>query len=263
MAGRLDGKGAFITGGTSGIGLAAARAFVREGARVAVTGRDRGHLDAALAELGAGALALAADVDDDAAMAEAIGAAAEAFGGIDIVFSNVGGYIDATLGATPRAAFDKALSTDVTGAFMAVQAALPHMRDGGAIVLMGSVYATMGPPGAASYAASKAAVAAMARTFASELAPRGIRVNVVVPGAIDTPGWGYNRLDAAARAEYKRLIGERALANRMITAEEVANAVLFLASDEASGVNAAEIVVDGGTTGAMAGSPRFRRGEPE
>lgn len=263
MAPRLRGKAAFITGGTSGIGLATARVFVREGARVAVTGRDRKRLDAALAELGPNAIACEADADHDEAMAAALRTAAETFGGLDVFFSNAGRYIDATLGATARAAFDKALSTDVTGAFMAVQAALPYLRDGASIVVTGSVYATMGPPGAASYAASKAAVAAMARTFASELAPRRIRVNVVVPGAIDTPSWGLDRLDQSARAEYARLIGERALANRMITAEEVASAVLFLASDESSGVNAAELVVDGGTTGAMAGSPRFRRGEPE
>jgi NAD(P)-dependent dehydrogenase (short-subunit alcohol dehydrogenase family) len=146
---------------------------------------------------------------------------------------------------------------------MAVQAALPHLNDGASIIVTGSTYATMGPRGSASYAASKAAVAAMARAMASELAPRRIRVNVVVPGAIETPSWGFDRLDAVTHAEHVRLIGERALMNRMITAEEVANAVLFLASDESSGVQAAELVVDGGTTGAMAGSPRFRRGEPE
>jgi NAD(P)-dependent dehydrogenase (short-subunit alcohol dehydrogenase family) len=117
----------------------------------------------------------------------------------------------------------------------------------------------MGPPGGASYAASKGAVTAMAKVMASELAPRRIRVNVVVPGAIDTPSWGI--ADSEAGRQQKQRYGERALANRMLTAEEVANVVAFLASDEASGINAAEIFVDGGTTGAMAGSPRFRRGE--
>ena len=98
--------------------------------------------------------------------------------------------------------------------------------------------------------------------MASELAPRGIRVNVIVPGATETPSWGMDTLDPEMRAENVRLLGERSPMNRMLTAEEVANAVLFLASDESSGVQAAELVVDGGTTGALAGSPRFMRGEP-
>jgi NAD(P)-dependent dehydrogenase (short-subunit alcohol dehydrogenase family) len=261
-SGRLKDKVAFITGGTSGIGLATARVFVREGARVAVTGRNRSRLDAAVADLGPSAIGCEADVGHDEAMAEAIATTAEAFGGIDTVFANAGRYVDATLGTTSRAAFDKALTTDVTGVFMAVQAALSHLRDRASIIITGSTYATMGPPGSASYAASKAAVAAMARAMASELAPRGIRVNVVVPGAIATPSWGMDRLDAATRAEHIQKLGERALLNRMLTAEEVANVVLFLASDESSGIQAAELVVDGGTTGALAGSPRFRRGEP-
>ena len=103
----------------------------------------------------------------------------------------------------------------------------------------------------------------MARTMASELSPRRIRVNVVVPGAVDTPSWGLEARGPAARGAYQAAIGTRALSYRMLTAEEVANAVLFLASDESSGVQATEIVVDGGTTGAMAGSPRFRAAEPD
>jgi NAD(P)-dependent dehydrogenase (short-subunit alcohol dehydrogenase family) len=260
--GRLQGKAAFITGGTSGIGLATAKVFAREGARVAVTGRNRARLDAAVAEIGEGALGFDADVDHDEAMAAAMAAAAEGFGGLDILFANTGRYADATLGSTTRAAFETALSTNVTGVFMTVQAALPYLRDRASIVITGSTYATMGPPGSASYGGSKGATAAMARAMASELAPRGIRVNVVVPGAIETPSWGFDRYDTATRAEHVRLLGERALVNRMLTAEEVANAVLFLASDESSGVQAAELVVDGGTTGAVAGSPRFMRGEP-
>jgi NAD(P)-dependent dehydrogenase (short-subunit alcohol dehydrogenase family) len=255
---RLEGKTAFITGGTSGIGLATAEAFLREGAQVAITGRDRTRLDAALAALGDGARGFPADLDDDAATAEALAATAAPSGGLDIVFANAGYYVNATLGQTSRADIERQLAV-VTGIYMTVQLALTHLRDGASIIVMSSVYATMGPPDAAAYAASKAAAAAMARSMASELSPRGIRVNVVVPGAIDTPGW---TMDPATRDEAVRLIGERAPLNRMMRAEEVANAVLFLASAESSGVQAAEIVVDGGTTGAMAGSPRFMRGEP-
>jgi NAD(P)-dependent dehydrogenase (short-subunit alcohol dehydrogenase family) len=259
---RLSGKGAFITGGTSGIGLATAKVFVREGARVAVTGRNRERLDAVGAELGKDVLCRTADVDDDAAMAEALAAAAKAFGGLDVIFANVGLYRDARLGGTTRAVFEAVLATNVTGVFMTVQAALPYMREGASIIINGSVYATMGPPGASAYGAGKGAAASMARVMASELSPRGIRVNVVVPGAVDTPSWGLEELDEVSGTAQKRQIGERALLNRMLTAEEVANVVLFLASDESSGVQAAEIVVDGGTTGALAGSPRFKRGEP-
>jgi NAD(P)-dependent dehydrogenase (short-subunit alcohol dehydrogenase family) len=255
---RLAGKTAFITGGTSGIGLATAEAFVREGARVAITGRDRTRLDVAVATLGANAAGFVADIDDDAAMAEALRTTAAPSGGIDIVFANAGHYVHAPLGQTTRENLERQLSV-VTGIFMTVQLALPHLRDGASIIVMGSVYATMGPPGGGAYAASKAAAGALARSMASELSPRGMRVNVVVPGAIDTPSWN---TDPATRERNVQLLGERAPLNRMLTAAEVANAVLFLASDEASGIQAAEIVVDGGTTGAMAGSPRFMRGEP-
>jgi NAD(P)-dependent dehydrogenase (short-subunit alcohol dehydrogenase family) len=255
---RLRGKTAFITGGTSGIGLATAEAMLREGAMVAITGRDKTRLAAALVALGPNARGFEADVDDDAAMAAALKEAAAPSGGIDVVFANAGHYVNAPLGSTTRKDLEQQL-TVVTGIFMTVQLALPYLRDGASVIVMGSVYATMGPPGAGAYAASKAAAAALARSMASELAPRGIRVNVVVPGAIDTPSWG---MDPAVHDAHAKLIGERALLNRMLTATEVANAVLFLASDEASGIQAAEIVVDGGTTGAVAGSPRYMRGEP-
>jgi NAD(P)-dependent dehydrogenase (short-subunit alcohol dehydrogenase family) len=261
-AGRLKDKIAFITGGTSGIGLATARVFVNEGARVAVTGRNRERLDAVIADLGKDAIGFVADVDHDGAMADALASAAEAFGGLHILFANAGRYIDAKLGSTSRETFEAVLATNVTGVFMTVQSALPYLRERASIIVNGSTYATMGQPGANAYGAGKGAAAAMARTMASELAPRGIRVNVIVPGAIETPSWGFDSLDAEKRAQHIRLLGERSLLNRMLTAEEVANAVLFLASDESSGVQAAELVVDGGTTGAPAGSPRYRKGEP-
>lgn len=258
---RLQGKCAFITGGSSGIGLATASSFVNEGAKVAITGRGRQQLDAAARILGLDVMVCQADVDDDAGMAEALAAVSDAFGGIDIVFANVGYYRDTTLGSSTREVFSAVLETNVTGVFMTVQHALPYLRDGASIILNGSVYSTMGPPGAGAYGASKAAVASMARVMASELSPRGIRVNVVVPGAVNTPSWGLDKLTDTARKSQELRLGERAPLNRMLTAEEVANVVLFLASDESSGIQAAEIVVDGGVTGAPAGSPRFLRGE--
>jgi NAD(P)-dependent dehydrogenase (short-subunit alcohol dehydrogenase family) len=257
---RLRAKSAFITGGTSGIGLATAETFVRHGAAVTITGRDRNRLEAALAKIGNTCAGFVADIGDDVAMTTAIEAAAEPSGGLDIVFANAGHYVPTLLGQTTRRDIEEQLGV-FTGLFMTVQLALPHLRDGASIILMGSVYATMGPPGAGAYAASKAASAALARSIASELSPRGIRVNVVVPGAVDTPSWSMDKMDAVARDAQKKRIGGRAPLNRMITAIEVANAVLFLASDESSGLQATEIVVDGGTTGALAGSPRYMIGE--
>jgi NAD(P)-dependent dehydrogenase (short-subunit alcohol dehydrogenase family) len=257
---RLSGKRAFITGGTSGIGLATAQAFVHEGAMVTITGRHLQRLEEALSVLGSSAQGFAADGDDDVASARAIEAAAQG-AGIDILFANAGFAVLSPLGSTTRTELEKQWSV-VTNIFMTVQLAVPHLRSPASVIIMGSVYATMGPPAFGAYGASKAAAGAMARSLASELAPRGVRVNVITPGAVDTAGWHMDDMEPEARDRQKRLLGERSLVNRMIAPEEVANAVVFLASDESSGINAAEIIVDGGTTGALAGSPRFIRGEP-
>ncbi|MBX3573209.1 MAG: SDR family oxidoreductase [Mesorhizobium sp.] len=258
---QLESKTGFITGGTSGIGLATAKAFIRRGARVAVTGRDRDRVDTAVFLLGPSSIGFVADAGNDQAMKRAIEQTAQPSGGIDILFANAGHYVHSTIGHTSRAALEDQF-TVITNTFMTVQHALPFLRERASIVLMGSVYATMGPPGAGAYAASKAAISAMARSLASELSPRGIRVNVVVPGAVDSPSWGMVEMDVEERQERKRKLGERAPLNRMVSAEEVANAVTFLGSDDSFGIHASEIVVDNGTTGAMAGSPRYMRGEP-
>jgi NAD(P)-dependent dehydrogenase (short-subunit alcohol dehydrogenase family) len=258
---RLRSKTAFITGGTSGIGLATAEAFIQQGAFVGITGRDRKRVDMAVSRLGKTCAGFVADAGDDDAMKAALQDTAARSGCIDIVFANAGHYVHTPLGDTNRASLEAQLKV-VANIFMTVQSALPHLCAGASIVLMGSVFATMGPPGAGAYAASKAASASLARSMASELAPRGIRVNVVVPGAVDTPSWGMDTLEPTVRDEQKKLIGERAPLNRMITAAEVANVVVFLASDESSGLQACEVVVDGGVTGALAGSPRYVRGEP-
>jgi NAD(P)-dependent dehydrogenase (short-subunit alcohol dehydrogenase family) len=254
-------KTAFVTGGTSGIGLATAKVFVEHGAYVVLTGRDPDRVDAAIALIGSSCTGFVADAADDQAMKCALKQAAERSGGVDVLFANAGHYVHSALGDTTRAQLEDQLAV-VANTFMTVQHALPYLRDKASIILMGSVYATMGPPGAAAYAASKAATGAMVRSFASELSLRGIRVNLIVPGAVDTPSWGMGGLESEVREERKRKIGERAPLNRMVSADEVAKAVLFLASDESSGIQAAELVVDNGTTGAMAGSPRYIRGEP-
>lgn len=202
----LASKTGFITGGSSGIGLATAAAFVLNGAAVAITGRDRRRLDEAVAAVGPQCRGFVADTSDDTAMAEALRSAAEPSGGLDVMFVNAGHYVHSALGQTTRKDIEEQMEV-VTNTFMAVQLALPYLRDRASIILMGSVYATMGPPGAGAYAASKAASSALARSMASELSPRGIRVNVVVPGAIDTPSWSLDTLEQADRDSHKQRIG--------------------------------------------------------
>ena len=251
---RLSGKVAFITGGNAGIGLATARLFVAEGARVAITGRNAATLQSAKAELGDGVLAFTADVTDEAALNRAAEATAKAFGGIDIVFANAGIPGQTPLQA-PLAAFKAVIDTNITGVFATVQAAYPHLRDGASLILNGSVMATMGIPGSTAYAASKGAVRSMARALAGELSPRGIRVNVVVPGATDTAIWDKSAPTPEARAALDKRLSAGIPLGRLITPEEIAKAVLFLASDDSSGIQAAEIVVDGGAIGAQGSSP--------
>jgi NAD(P)-dependent dehydrogenase (short-subunit alcohol dehydrogenase family) len=161
---QLGSKTTFITGGTSGIGLATAKAFVEQGAYVVLTGRDRRRINAAIALIGSSCVGLVADAADDRAMNNALGQAAERSGGIDVLFANAGHYVHSALGDTTRAQLRAQLSV-VENTFMTVQHALPYLRDRASIILMGSVYATMGPPGASAYAASKAATAAMRRSI--------------------------------------------------------------------------------------------------
>jgi NAD(P)-dependent dehydrogenase (short-subunit alcohol dehydrogenase family) len=257
---RFTGKTALVTGGNSGIGFAAARLLIADGGRVAITGRDRTKLDAAVAELGENALGIQADLDDPVAIDSLFKQIQEAYGKLDIVFANAGIPGSTPLGSTTAAAFEAILRTNLTGVFLTVQGALPLMSAGGSIVLNGSVMRELGSPGSAAYSATKAGVTGMAKVFAAELIPRGIRVNTVIPGGTRTPIWTRGARAGATVDETEKAISPLIPMGRFATPEEVASAALFLASDDASGITAAEIVVDGGSTGAPWGAPAFRKG---
>jgi NAD(P)-dependent dehydrogenase (short-subunit alcohol dehydrogenase family) len=257
---RFSGKTALVTGGNSGIGFAAARILIAEGARVAITGRDRAKLDAAAAELGNNALAIQADLDDPAVVDAVYKQIGEAFGSLDVVFANAGISGPTPLGGTTAAAFEAILRTNLTAVFLTVQGALPLMKEGAAIVLNGSVMRELGSPGSAAYSATKAGVTGMAKVFAAELAPRGIRVNTVIPGATRTPIWTRGQRAGTTIEQTEDALAPRIPQGRLAEPEEVASAAVFLASNDASGITGAEIVVDGGATGAPYGAPMFRKG---
>jgi NAD(P)-dependent dehydrogenase (short-subunit alcohol dehydrogenase family) len=255
---RLRNKTALITGGSSGIGLATAKLFVAEGARVAIVGRDKEKLDAAIKTLGAGAYAVQADLADVAAIERAVGDAAAKLGKLDIVFANAGVGGASPLGETTLAGFETIIRTNLTAVFFTIQAAFPHLHDGASILLNGSVHAVLGAPGWSAYAATKAGVRAMTRNLASELAPRRIRVNQVTPGATKTPIWSPMAPTGAAMASLEQRLSRGAPLGRMSEVEDIARAVLYLASDDSLNVTGTEIVVDGGATGAPFGAPVHR-----
>jgi NAD(P)-dependent dehydrogenase (short-subunit alcohol dehydrogenase family) len=255
---RLANKTALITGGNSGIGLATARLLLAEGARVAIVGRNKKTLDAAAEMLGSDVLAIQADVTDVEATEHAVATTAERFGKLDVVFANAGIAGASPLGQTSLAAFEQIIRTNLTAVFFTVQATLPHLNDRASIVLNGSVHAVLGMPGWSAYAAAKGGVRSMTRNLAAELAPRGIRVNQVTPGGTRTPIWSTLAPTDDAMAALETRIARGAPLGRLGEADEIAKAVLYLASDDASNVTGTEIVIDGGATGAPYGAPIFR-----
>jgi len=241
---RFTGKTVVVLGGNSGIGLAAARAFQAEGARVAITGRNKETL--AQAAAASGILAVRSDMSSVADSRVAIARIAEQLGGIDVLFVNagVGGF--ARVPEVTEEFWDSVHDVNLRGAFFAVQAALPHLRDGGNIVITGSIGATHALPGAAAYAAAKAGLRAVARILAAELLPRRIRVNVVSPGPTETEIFKRGASPAEIEA-VRAMLGGAVPMKRMGEPEEVARAVLFLASQEASFITGVDLYVDGGT----------------
>ena len=255
---RLRNKTALITGGNSGIGLATAKLFVAEGARVAITGRNQATLEAAVKELGPNALGVVADATDVAATEQAVAKAVKTFGRLDIVFANAGIAGATPVGGTTLDAFEKVIRTNLTAVFFTVQAAAPHLNDNASIILNGSVISVLGIPGYSAYAASKAGIRAMARVMASELSPRGIRVNVVAPGAIRTPIWGAALATPEAEKAFEKRIALSTPLGRLGETEHISRTVLFLASDDAAHIQGQEIFVDGGATASPSGAPIYR-----
>lgn len=255
---RLKNKTALITGGNSGIGLATAKLFAAEGARVIMTGRNRTTLEAAAKEIGPNALAVVADATDIAATEAAIKKGVEKFGKLDIVFANAGIAGGTPLGGATLEIFENVIRTNITAVFFTVQAALPHLNDGASIILNGSVISVLGNPGYSAYAASKAGVRAMARVMASELSPRNIRVNVVSPGATRTPIWGPATATPEAEKAFEKRIGLATPLGRIGEPDHISKAVLFLASDDSAHVQGQELFVDGGSTASPAGAPIYR-----
>jgi NAD(P)-dependent dehydrogenase (short-subunit alcohol dehydrogenase family) len=257
---KLAGKKALITGGNSGIGLATAQLFIAEGAEVAITGRDQQKLEDAVAELGAKAHGYRADVTVAEERKKLFAELAKDFGNLDIVFANAGISGMTPTGTTDEAIFEKVVNTNLHGVFFTVNSAAPLMNDNGSIIFNGSVQSYLGQPGLAAYAATKGGIVALARSIAADLAPRKIRVNVVAPGATKTPIWKRAAPNATAEESVKvsDFFASAIPLARWGEAEDVAKAVLFLASDDSSYINAVELMVDGGLTGAPFGAAILR-----
>ena len=243
---RLEGKRALITGGTSGIGLETACQFIAEGARVAVTGTNPKTLEEARAVLGDDALILrvdAADVEAQAGLARTVG---ETFGGIDAVFINAGVADLRPVEAWDVAGFDRSFDINLRGPFFLVQALLPWLANPASIVLNASINAHIGMPTSSVYAATKAGLLSLARTLSGELIGRGIRVNAVSPGPIQTPLYGKLGMSPADLDKTAQAILSQVPAGRFGTPSEIAKAVVFLASDESPFAVGSELIVDGG-----------------
>ena len=243
---RLKGKRALITGGTSGIGLETARQFVTEGARVAITGTNPTTLDAARKELGSEVLVIASDASDVAAQKAVAEALRAAFGGLDILFVNAGIADLRPIEQVDEAIFDRSFAVNLKGPYFLIQALLPLFANPTSIVLNTSVNAHIGMANTSVYAATKAALQSLTRTLSGELIARGIRVNAVSPGPIATPLYGKLGLQEADLKAVSASIQSMVPAGRFGRPGEIAQAIVFLASDESAFTVGGELMIDGG-----------------
>ena len=239
--GKLEGKTAVVTGGATGIGLAAVRRFIEEGAFVFIYGRRQEALDAAIAALGMNARAVKGSVSDEADLDRLYAAVKAERGNLDIVFANAGAGSMAKLGEITVEHIDETFDTNVKGTIFTIQKALPLMREGGSIILTGSSAGTTGAPGMTAYSASKAAVRNLARTWAQDLKGTGIRVNVLSPGATAT-----DLAKDALGDEGQKAFAAMTPLQRMADPSEIGAVAAFLASSDSSFMTASEVAVDGG-----------------
>jgi NAD(P)-dependent dehydrogenase (short-subunit alcohol dehydrogenase family) len=241
---KLAGKIALVTGGNGGLGLAAAKRFVAEGATVYISGRRQRELDSAVREIGAGVVGIQGDIANLADLDRMFATIRERSGRLDILFANAGIGEFVPLGEITEEHFDRIFGVNVRGTVFTIQKALPLMRDGGTIVINGSMVSVKGMPAFSVYAATKAALRSFARTWSVDLKGRGIRINVVSPGTVITPG--YSALGDAHIDQIKKGVAATTPLGRVGTPEEIASAVVFLASDESSYMTGADLFVDGG-----------------
>ncbi|OQR61648.1 short-chain dehydrogenase [Streptomyces maremycinicus] len=244
--GQLDGKTVVVTGGTSGIGLASARRFREEGARVYITGRRKETLDKAIAEIGGDVIGVQADSASLADLDRLYTTVADHGDRIDVLFANAGGGEFATLEQVTEEHFDATFDTNVKGVLFTVQKALPLLNDGGSVLLTGSTAGGVGNEAFGVYGASKAAIRSFARTWANELRTRNVRVNAIAPGPITTPGLNGLTPDEEQAAQLRDSLAAGVPLGRMGRPEEVASLALFLATDQSSFITGTEMFVDGG-----------------
>jgi len=244
--GRLTGKTALITGGTTGIGLATAKLFLKEGARVAIIGQDAQRVEAAGKELGEGVLALRADVSSASDMAGVAAKLKSVFGSLDVVFANAGIAQPMPFSDVDAKHIDNQVDVNFKGVIYTVQSVLSLLNNPSSVVLTGTTLVEQGVAGLAVYSATKAAVRSLARTLSTELTPRGVRVNVISPGLIETPIYGKLGLPPEAVQEWAGQLMAKVPASRFGQPDEVAKAVLFLASDDSSYMIGENILFDGG-----------------
>ena len=250
----LKGRTALVTGGNSGIGFGAAKCLIESGAFVYITGRKKPQLDNALLQLGSNARALQADVTIKKEMEHVASIIKSEKGSLDIIFANAGGGKPLPLEETTEDFFDRTFAVNVKGVLFTVQTMLPILKDGSSIILNASITADMGLPGFGIYAATKAAVRSLARSWTTDLKNKKIRVNAVSPGVVPTEGYTTEQgMTEQQVKEYTDRVSHEIPIGRVGTSEEIGNAVVFLASDAASFITGVELTVDGGQTMVYAG----------
>lgn len=243
---KLENKVAVVTGGNSGIGLATAKLYVAQGAKVAITGRNKTTIDAAVAEIGGDIIGIVSDVSDLDSITKSYEQATQAFGKIDVLVVNAGVFIGAPLADFTEEMFDQTSDINFKGAFFSVQKALPFLNDGASIIITSSALSNKAMATASAYGATKAAVTSLARGFSAELLDRKIRVNVLSPGPIVTPIFGRNGESTEQVEGFKDYMTDMVPIKRLGNVDEIAAGFLYLASEDSSYMVGGDLVLDGG-----------------